>query len=544
MDKFLKATIIMTELFIGLFAPPPASGFDFELFDILPESGSSWAYAELNYYPSAPGNGGFDRGIAQGTMPVYAWWFYDQFTVTEHTGNNQWWAKFNIVSRASGNETFAWDNGGVEGAWVDLWDDWQLIFNDKVWNGIPEDLIIDLSIAPDTGGGAPDTAQATTERIRVLAYRGRFDYLVSDEFGRSGDLDQDTPDIDRRNGFAGGDVWYDIYYRESDYDHGGFSMAITGRIESYQGSVFTDALYAIDATTTDVQIAADFKFFYSVSESCGGGIVGRLQDSANFWLLAVKNPDATDPVLGLYKVVSGTHTLVASYTLTGLGPFGTSDYLSMRLTFEGNDIMGEMETTEAGIRAPWPIKLTHTDATFNTQTDMGVWAEDRGIEVRRWRTYPWPVGFDPIVMDSSPITSSITDNGTVYTNVYFYEGSNDPGSTHVNAGYWVNASTLGWFDTIDRRLSSILTNTFLIKVDAVSGDTGSVVVREYGTTPVSFGTWNDVFRMDIALPAEIGESLSAVVDVTLAVDDGTGSPMVGTNQVTKRITLEATSTGT
>jgi hypothetical protein len=544
---FIIVVVAMTEMMIGLHKPAAVEEIAYEVFDILPESGVSWAYAEMDFYPAAPGNGGFDRGISQGTMPVYAWWFYDQFTTTEHTGINQWWAKADVISQASGRRTIGWDNGGLAGQWVDLWNDWELILTDQHWNGVPEDMIVDVSIAPDTGGGAPDTSQAVTERLRWFAYRGRYDYLVSDEFGRSGDLDNDTPDIDRRNAFEGGNTgqeWHDMYYLESDYDHGGFSMAITGRIESYVGSVFTDALYTIDSTRTDVQIAADFKFYYSISESCGGGIVARAIDSANFWLLAVKNPDAANPVLGLYKVTAGTHTLEASLTLAGLGPLASNAYYSMRLTIEGNTFTGEFEMTEASVRTTGPLKFSHTDATYNTSTDHGVWAENRGIEVRRWRVYEWPVGFNPIVMSTSPVTSTRTDNGTVYTNVYFYEGSNDPNSYNVSAGFWINDSTLGFFDTIDMRLVSLNTETFVLKVEAVSGDTGRIVIREYGTTLTGFNTWMDYFRCDISLEAEIGESLSAVVDVTIGVDDGTGNPMASPAPVTKRITLVAVSTGT
>jgi hypothetical protein len=542
---FIVVVVAMTEMMIGLHKP--ANELAFEVFDILPESSSSWAWAEIDFYPSSPGNGGYDRGIMQGTMPVYIWWFYDEFTATQHTGNDQWWAKVDVVSQASGRRTIGWDNGGVAGEWVDLWDDWELILTDQHWNGVPEDLIVDLSIAPDNGAGAPDTSQATTERLRWFAYRGRYDYLVSDEFSRSGDLDQDTPDIDRRNAFEGGytgQEWHDIYYLESDYDHGGFSMNISGRITSYQGTSFNDALYAIDSTRTDVQIAADFQFYYSVSESCGAGIVARLVDSANFWLLAVKNPDATNPVLGLYKVAGGTHSLVASLTLTGLGPLSYTGYYAMRLTIEGDTFTGEFEMTEAGVRTTGPLKFSHTDATYNTSTDHGVWAEDRGVEVRRWRVYEWPVGFNPIVMSTSPVTSSRTDNGTVYTNVYFYEGSNDPDSYNVSAGFWVNNSTIDFFDTIDMRLVSVNTETFVLKVEAVSGDTGRIEIREFGTVLTGFDTWMDYFRCDIALPAEIGESLSAVVDVTIGVDDGTGNPMASPAPVTKRLTLVAVSTGT
>lgn len=541
---FIVVVVAMTEMMIGLHKPAESQqAIPYEVFDILPESGVSWAWAEMDFSPAAPANTGFDRGIMQGTMPVYIWWFFKQFTTTEHTGINQWWAKATVVSQASGRGTIGWDNGGLAGQWVDLWNDWELILTDQHHNGIPEDMIVDVSIAPDNGAGAPDTALATTERLRWFAYRGRYDYLISDEFARSADLDQDDPPIDRTGGFVGGQVWWDVYYRESDYDHGGL-FGYNGYVESYVGSVFTDSLYVIDVTETNVQVVADFKFFYSISESCGGGIVGRLQDSANFWLLAIKNPAATDPVLGLYKVVGGTHNLVASYTLTGKGPLGYNKFYSMRLSFDGNDIMGEMEMTEAGVRVEEPIKLTHTDATYNTETDMGLWAENRGVEIRRWRSYWWPVGFNPIVMDTNPITSTVVDNGTIYNNLYFYEGSNDPNSYHVNAGYWINDTTIGWIDTIDMKLSSIGTDEFILKVTAVSGDTGQIEIREFGTVLTGFNTWMDMFRTDIVLPAGIGESYTAVVDVTLAVDDGTGNPMANGPQVTKRVTFVSTSTGT
>ena len=282
----------------------------------------------------------------------------------------------------------------------------------------------------------------------------------------------------------------------------------------------------------------------SISEA-GGGLAGRVQDTANFWLLAVKNPEATDPVLGLYKVATGTHTLAASKTLTGLGPLtGGSDRYPLRLTFEGNDIMGEIDFSDSSVVVALHERpfLTHTDSTYNTETDVGIWADGVDTLFEEFVFYNWPVGFDALVWDTTPLTSSDTGTGQVIAWIHFNEASNGNIAHPYNSTMTYNNPS-EYIDVIDWRCTDFTTDVFIVKIEAVSGDTGDITIYEYGTTLRSFGTWIDLFRPSVYLTAEGSESKSAIIDVTVALDDGTKNPVAGT-EVTKQITMNATSTGT
>ena len=65
---------------------------------------------------------------------------------------------------------------------------------------------------------------------------------------------------------------------------------------------------------------------------------------------------------------------------------------------------------------------------------------------------------------------------------------------------------------------------------------------EFGTTTKSFGTWIDLFRCHVYLVALDYESLASAVNVTVAINDGTGNPLAGT-AVTKLVNFSATSSG-
>jgi len=538
----------MTQILIK--SPVAPSGSEFMAFDLRPEAASSWGFIQLDFYSSAPGSGGFDFSYPAGVEPINQWYFYERFTEVEHTGIDQIWAKVEKTSVISGTQSatnLVWGQGGTIGAWVDLWDNWELEFSHRVVNGIPEAITIDVSIAKDDGGGAPDLSTVVVYPFTLTAYRGKTDYIIQDLFnGTNGDLANHFPNIDRRDDGAG-DVtsgWRNLFWDESQYDNGWMGIQNNVEAESRIGTI-PECVFVIDAKVSDFQISVSVEF--DVTSGASGGIIGRVQDSGNFWLLAVKNPASSDPVLGLYKVVSGTHTLVESFTMTGLGPLtGLNDAYPMRLSFEGNNITGEMGFSDGSVNVAVYERpyLTHTDATYNTQTDAGLWADGIDTIYQEMSLVNWPYGFDAIVWNTTPLTTAKTDTGSVVNNCYFYESANGKVADPYNStcGYWDGGTTPGFEDVIDWRAVSFATDVFVLKASAVSGDTAGITIREYGTTPTAFDVWMDLFRCDIEHEVAVSESQSAVIDVTVAIDDGTGNPLAGT-EVTKRITFNTTSTG-
>ena len=539
----------MTQMLIK--SPVAPSGSGFMVFDLRPEANAAWGYVSIDFFPPAPADGGFDFRYESGIEPTNEWYIDQRFTEVQLTGNNQIWAKVDKTGTVSGFQNNLYWNQlsgtppyGI-GVWVDLWDAWELEFNDRIYNGIPEEITITLSIAKDDGGGAPDLATVVVYPMTLQCYRGYKDYLIEDAFGTpAGDLANHTPTLDQRDDGAGDPTsyWRDLYWDSSDFDHGWMYISSSSEVVSQSGSISDEALYVIDAKTTNVQIASRLE--WDVTSEAAGGIAGRIQDIANFWLLAVKNPAATDPVLGLYKVVAGSHTLAASKTLTGLGPLtGFNDHYPMRLSFDGNDIMGEIGFSDASVNLSIRERmfLTHTDATFNTETDIGIWADGINTIFLELNFYNWPLGYNPIVWDTTPFSTTVTDTGPIYNNCYFYEKPIGKVAAPYNAT--MGSPLLNYQDTIDWRSVWFLVDMFVLKASAVSGDTAGITIREYGTTPTAFDVWMDLFRCDIVHEVGALESQTAVIDVTLAVDDGTGNPLAGT-EVTKRITFISTSTGT
>ena len=517
--------------------------------DIKPEAGLSFGFIEVQFYPASPGDGGFDFSYFVGDEPTSQWLIYQRFTEVEHTGNDQIWVKAEITGVESGFQSggvygLQWKQGGAIGVWVDLWDNWELEIYDAVFNGIPEVITIDLSIAKDDGGGAPDTATTVVYPMRMETYRGLRDYQIQDEFSGAGTLANHIPNTDQRQQGAGDTPqWVDAFDADADFDHNHFGIVINNAEIVDAANTFTDALSVIDAQVTDFQVCTDINF---ESGTVAGGLVGRLQDSLNFWLLAVKNPLSSDPVLGLYKVASGVHTLEASLTMTGLGPFDSpTNWRAFRLSFDGNDILGECDVTESGGVARQRLAVTLTDAAYNTETRAGIWGSDVGAGFRRLSLYEWPVGFNPIVFDTSPVTSSVIEpSGVAYNPIFFYNSWNGKIDFpyHSSFCYYVDKDTVAFGDVIDHKVTDFVQGVFLVKWEPVSGDTGQIQLNYLlGQS----GVWVDLFNTPINLDAPVLESYSAVIDVTVAIDDGAGSPYAPlTYNVTKRITMVSQSLGT
>lgn len=464
-----------------------------------------------------------------------------------------------------GNTTNSlWQDWTDLDVWADVWDYADAVeLYHSTYNGVVQHIDATIHFALDDGAGSPNLNTVWTLPCTFKCYKGKYEYTCYDTFTTySGDLAGHNPTIDRRHldGSNGGSLWpgwKDVYYDTyGNYNAGYIGVsASSSEANSRSGDVHNETLYAIDAKFTDNRIISLVEFGYTTA--CGAGIATRIQDVNNFWLLAVKNPDATDPVLGLYKVVGGTHSLAASVTLTGLGPLnGFNDRYDMRLTTEGSTITGEMAFSDSSVNLEvWDrpvIKIT--DGTFSTETDVGLWADDINAIWRDVVVYPWPLGsgvhWNWAEWDTSPITSTMVDNSPSRVNIYFYEGSN--GKTahpyHSSVGYWINnGDDTAQDDVINYRLTSFSSDTFLIQFQAISGDTSSVELWEYGSAQAAIGynEWADLFRFDVGLTVDPGPgSLSATIQARIALDDGTGTktPVAGTETVWKQLTLNVTGT--
>ena len=150
---------------------------------------------------------------------------------------------------------------------------------------------------------------------------------------------------------------------------------------------------------------------------------------------------------------------------------------------------------------------------------------------------------NPIVYDTIPRLSQSVDDYQGYAVITFYRSWDGltEAPYHSTVGYypvgfdrvvdyvfhtdWVDP----WFDP----------DTFVIKYEEVSGDVSRITFD--GATGQA-GIWHDPYLDNqFALPGDVNivSSYTAVIDITVGVDDGTGNPVAGST-VTKRWTLTAT----
>jgi hypothetical protein len=528
----------MTQMMIKSPSFLASEGFPWEIFDDVLE-GFDFTWPRIEFYPGTPGTGGFDLMYITGQLPSYEWEVFKRFTEVELTGINQIWVKCSVVDYVSGVENgLQFDSGDPLETWVDMWNQDELWLEKSKYNGILEHYETTLSIALDNGGGAPDLSTVESWPVSFKSYRADHSYIMGDEFTgtTSLNLELHVPNVNRT---GAGNPWVDLYTAEGDFTKGTFNI-YANNVRAF--GVGIPSVYTVDAGTPDLFWGLDIDYRVSGVEI---GIIARVQDTSNFWLLACKNPGDVDPVLGLYKVVDDVHTMVASYTATGLGPIdGFGKWTTFALFIEGNDIEGRMNVTEQDIATYGPMMLRHTDATFNTETKVGLWAaEESQNTYRRAALYELPLGFDATGpwASQSPFTSSIVDPGNyVYTNIYFYPGPNGPPVPPGDStcGYWIDKDNIGGAQVFDHRCVFISTNTFLLKYEDVSGDTDHVSIQ-YGPEGTQAGVWFEPYNCNIAIEAEIGESWSATIDVTVAVKEFPGGGPAAGTEATTRVTIVA-----
>jgi hypothetical protein len=516
--------------------PTPIVVFDYIL------EGNDYPWARMDFYPYNENQAwlGYDVMYIQGSNPSYQWDTFELFAGGLDDwdgllGPGEMWVKCDIISHIGVEDTLLWDNGGAMGVWHDLWDEYEL-WQDKVLiNGTEEIFECNVSLAVDNGSGAPDLTKVRVKPVTFRSYRGDQEFIIGDHFtDTGGSLEIHDPDVNRSS--VQSQPWVDLYWAEGDFTKG--NMTISGNQVLTVGTDQT--IHVLESDVTNINFATDIDYRASLVDA---GLVGRVQDTGNHWLLACKNPESVDPMLGLYKVVATVHNLVASVTATGLGPIdGFGDYVGINLIFEGNEITGRMNlsfpTTQDGRSGP--LILTHTDATYNTETRCGLWGENAGIYFRGITLFNSVIGFDPIVWGGALFTSSIDEVGTsAYTNIYFYPGPNGPPIPPYDStcGYWIDKDNIGGKTVFDHRVTFINTNTFAIKYDDVSGDTDHVSIQ-YGAEGTQAGIWFEAYNLNIAVEAEIGESWTATINITVAVLDIAGNP-VPSSYHSRQVTIHA-----
>lgn len=130
----------------------------------------------------------------------------------------------------------------------------------------------------------------------------------------------------------------------------GSSWAIEGNALQKQTNLSTLESCWADAGHTDCTASA---LASDASGSCELGVIGRVQDQANFWLAYVINTTS----FGLYEVSAGTYTQRTSGTFAALG----TSY-SVQLSASGTALSATVGGTT----------IAYTSASFQTATKWGL----------------------------------------------------------------------------------------------------------------------------------------------------------------------------
>jgi len=267
--------------------------------------------------------------------------------------------KWEPVETLEGSALVAIDStSSADGVWYDLYD--QIIELNDTASESPQTAqhqIIDVTVARDDGAGAPVEGTNRTKRITFYSFRAPDGYLVEDQFtGTNGTaLTSHTPNTDTVGGgwanhsgtfqIQGNNLQANSANSRAVIDSGQYNVSITGEVE-----------YGNEAS--------------SPITSSNLGLIGRAQDSSNYWLLLVDSAATANPVLKLILYTAGVASIKAQKTMTGTGPLGDSLFQAIRLSFSGNDIVGTVT-----INDPWYVhEVRYTSSSLNTETHHGIFS--------------------------------------------------------------------------------------------------------------------------------------------------------------------------
>lgn len=211
----------------------------------------------------------------------------------------------------------------------------------------------DIHVAQDDGAGGPLAGTTVTKRCTFYAWADD-PYVLYDGFSDTNgtNITAHSPDVDTTsNGWT----------------------ALAGGMEIQSGRAVATSANSISTFDPGV---SDFACHAKVlSYDQDFALIGRVQDSSNYWQLLVEDADQSDPIVKLNEVSSGTPTTRASETLTGIGPLGSTNAVYLQLVFGGNDIVakfGLMNFFSNILGEDKYCKLTYTSTSYNTQTKFGI----------------------------------------------------------------------------------------------------------------------------------------------------------------------------
>jgi hypothetical protein len=513
----------------------------------------SYPYIEWNY-------GGIWAGwsAAQGTQ--LQWYTYlPTLASTAVTDFDQYYFKIDLVSILSGtasNEigstgTSLWTDSSRYGevaspfpstpysVWTDYWgyepdgDGYQSItVKDATQDNVPEHIIVDITMAKSNGAGGPDLLTAKTKRVEFIAWAATNNWTVYDAFpaySTGTTLDGKAPTGNR----PPGEVW----------------SVVSGSWE-YASSLIRPDTVGDNLAVFETDVS-DYTIHVGIGDVFGDiFLVARYVDSSNYWYGGISDYTGAgadgDPVLVLVSVVAGVETEVDRLVLTGYGSFN-SDRTDLRMTVNGENIEVAVDESYITTLSGWTggdrngeLVASTTSTQHQTATKCGLLGNvpsgsTFGTEVARFGVDQadafFRFGHPDIIWGADLLTSTVVDTPSAGNNLYFNE-------TATGCGYYVDASTIGYVDVIDAGSLPFTTGEYLVMytvADDTTSDASKVTLN--GTNQP--GVWVDLYRANLqfdAVNTSPGAYQEVLLNVSVAVDDGAGAPIPGT-QKTRQVKM-------
>lgn len=443
---------------------------------------------------------------------------------------NEFLVKWEMVQIVSGSGYVQIEDAADKaGVWYDLYD--QIIDqNDTTNDGIAEHCIIDVTIAKNDGNDNPVEGTQRTKRVTFYAYRGDSPYVVEDQFnGTNGTaITSHNPDTDEV-----GTGWV--------VHAGGFEI----QGNDLEGNS-TNNRAVIDSGTNNCAITAVVEYgdnSVSPMTTANLGLIGRAQDASNYWFLVVENAASENPVLSLYLYTAGSPSLKAQRVMTGEGPLGDDLFQAIRLAFNDTSIVGTV--TVNSYLAVYEVR--YTSSSLQEETLHGIYAAADSVPDNFQRFYITRIGTQPpdprILWSEIPISSVTTFEGS-----FKYEGisflpTNFIGPAGTSDCYYqvddVTENSVSVIGLTSFSPNVVPTGEFIVSYEIV--DSNSTVYANY--SPGSEGTWYELVNLTLTVYDDTANGVAnyAVIDVTVATNNGSGAPIPGTS-VTKRVSISLSRT--
>lgn len=428
-------------------------------------------------------------------------------------------------------------NGNTENVDNDQWFDlYNLDFMLKNYWGSQEheELWAKVYIATDDGLGNPVPGTDAWQWVHFIADNGTLNDNY-DSFTTGGYLSGRTPDVHSTTTWT---AW------------SGNLRATSGHVTNDDDPTGTLSQSVIAGSSNNNVASAEVTF---ATLSYPYALIGRGIDANNYMKFQIEDTATANPVISIIRVKSGVETVLSTMTLTGVGPLDGETW-TMRFAASDDVYLGSLfSATSDDPQQQYHVTASSTDFLFemlfgiecSDNVTFTEWFEQNTSEIGRIINYPSPIVMQYVNAQrpNGIALVGVTDDGDSYAggNLYFYENSGHgligPPWHSAAGSYWDEDLNTGFaMAVINADRTSFSPDEFVLKYDVLgeygSGGSGGPLITFGNYSTGNEGVWFDAWRQNFDLEATVANPgpFETEVRFTIAVDDGAGGPLAGTEK--------------